>query len=65
MRLTSLLLMLALKQEPKTLNPFQVIVNGRRGGLMASALDSGSGGPGSSPRQGTAWGFLGQDTLLS
>ena len=26
---------------------------GRRGGLMASALDSGSGGPGSSPGRGT------------
>ena len=27
---------------------------GRRGGLMVSALDSGSGGPGSSPGRGTA-----------
>ena len=27
---------------------------GRRGGLMVSALDSRSGGPGSSPGQGTA-----------
>ena len=27
---------------------------GRRGGLMVSALDSGSGGPGSSPSRGTA-----------
>ena len=26
----------------------------RRGGLMVSSLDSGSGGPGSSPGQGTA-----------
>ena len=29
-------------------------VSGRRGGLMVSALDSGSGGPGSSPGRGTA-----------
>ena len=29
-------------------------INGRRGRLMVSALDSGSGGPGSSPRRGTA-----------
>ena len=29
-------------------------LSGRRGGLMVSALDSGSGGPGSSPDRGTA-----------
>ena len=31
-----------------------MMVHGRRGGLMVSALDSGSGGPGSSPGRGTA-----------
>ena len=34
----------------------QVFQSGRRGGLMVSALDSGSGGPGSSPGRGTALG---------
>ena len=37
---------------------------GRRGGLMVSALDSGSGGPGSS-LAGALRCVLGQDTLLS
>ncbi len=37
---------------------------GRRGGLMVSAPDSGSSGPGSRPDWGTA-GVLRQDTLLS
>ena len=32
----------------------KVQINGRRGGLVVSALDSGSGGPGSSPGRGTA-----------
>ena len=44
--------------------------SGRRGGLMVSALDSGSGGPGSSPGwvralAGALRCVLGQDTLLS
>ena len=38
--------------------------SGRRGGLMFSAQDSGSGGPGSCTGRGTAL-FLGQDTLFS
>ena len=33
---------------------FLPVFRGRRGGLMVSALDSGSGGPGSSPGRGTA-----------
>ena len=37
---------------------------GRRGGLMVSALDSGAGGPGSSPGRDIVL-FSGQDTLLS
>ena len=32
------------------------VVVGRRGGLVVSALDSGSSGPGSSPGRGTALG---------
>ena len=32
---------------------------------MVSALDSGSGGPGSSPGRGSLRCVLGQDTLLS
>ena len=36
----------------------------RRGGLVVSALDSGSGGPGSSPGQGHCVVFLGK-TLYS
>ena len=36
----------------------------RRGGLMVSALDSGSGGPGSSPSRGHCVAFLGK-TLYS
>ena len=35
-------------------HPITRIWYGRRGGLMVSALDSGSGGPGSSPGWGTA-----------
>ena len=38
--------------------------SGRRGGLMVSALDSGSSGPGSSPGQGHCVVFLGK-TLYS
>ena len=40
----------------KTINKslFLLIFCRRRGGLMVSALNSGSGGPGSSPGQGTA-----------
>ena len=37
----------------------------RHGGLIVSALDSGSSGPGSSPGRGTANYVLGQDTLPS
>ena len=37
---------------------------GRRGGLMVSALDSGSNGPGSSPSRGHCVVFLGK-TLYS
>ena len=37
---------------------------GRRGGLMVSALDSGSSGPGSSPGRGHCVVFLGK-TLYS
>ena len=36
----------------------------RRGGLMVSALDSGSGGPGSSPGQGHCVVFLGKTLLF-
>ena len=44
------------KNGAQTLDIFFSIVmsRGRRGGLMVSALDSGSGGPGSSPGRGTA-----------
>ena len=38
--------------------------SGRRGGLMVSALDFGSGGPGSSPGRGHCVVFLGK-TLYS
>ena len=38
--------------------------SGRRGGLMVSALDFGSGGPGSSPGRGHCVEFLGK-TLYS
>ena len=39
-------------------------ISGRRGGLMVSALDFGSGGPGSSPGRGHCVVFLGK-TLYS
>ena len=37
-----------------------VLVGGRRGGLMVSALDSGVSGPGSSPDRGHCVVFLGK-----
>ena len=40
----------------------QVVVCGRRGGLMVNALDSESSGPGLSPGQGHCIVFLGKDT---
>ena len=47
---------------------FWIDTCGRRGGLMVSALDSGSGGPGSSNVRALAGALrcvLGQDALLS
>ena len=38
----------------KQIVPILMLYYGRRGGLMVSALDSGSDGPGFSPGQGTA-----------
>ena len=44
--------------------PIVADVTGRRGGLMVSALDSGSSGPGSGPGRGHCVVFLGK-TLYS
>ena len=41
-----------------------LLIGGRRGGLMVSALDSGASGPGSSPGRGHCVVFLGK-TLYS
>ena len=48
----------------QTASSTYLFINGRRGGLMVSALDSGASGPGSSPGQGHCV-VLRQDTLLS
>ena len=50
---------LTIRKKNDCLSVYKVITShlirfGRRGGLMVSALDSGSGGPGSSPGRGTA-----------
>ena len=44
--------------DRKKIDPILQALNGRRGGLMVSALDSGSNGPGSSPGRGHCVVFL-------
>ena len=53
-----------LQVKEKTFNMYILTSCGRRGGLMVSALDSGSDGPGSSPGRGHCVVFLGK-TLYS
>ena len=50
--------------KPRKNIPALVSISGRRGGLMVSALDSGSSGPGSGPGRGHCVVFLGK-TLYS
>ena len=48
----------------QTASSTYLFINGRRGGLMVSALDSGASGPGSNPGRGHCVLFLGK-TLYS
>ena len=55
---------LIITSYPTRANGIIVLVNGRRGGLMVSALDSGASGPAWSPGWGQCVVFLGK-TLYS
>ena len=55
---------LGVSNKPYDYKKTLLISGGRRGGLMVSALDSGSSGPGSGPGRGHCVVFLGK-TLYS